>query len=140
MATTELEPRGPATPTGVRTDPQIDDVIDALRDQYESVAEEAEKRDQDRRACQVPLTVAFEEKTSEGVRRRTVEVVTHDISRGGLSFIFRSYVHLGTVVRTRFMGLANAPEIIGTVRSCIHICGGMHRVGVQFEQRVEEQC
>jgi hypothetical protein len=63
---------------------------------------------------------------------RTLEVVTHDISSGGFSFVYRQFLHAGSKVVAEFTVLPNRPRLEGVVRNCSHVGGINHRIGVQF--------
>ena len=65
-------------------------------------------------------------------KARALNVSSHDISTGGFSFIYKQFVHINTKVRVQFESLAGRPTLNGVVRSCIHVGGMHHRVGVQF--------
>jgi len=87
------------------------------------------ERQSERHAWVTGLTVLIEEKPGEP---RAIEVTTHDISTGGLSFVFRQYIHAGTMLRLHFNVLPGRPALDGVVRNCVHVGGIYHRVGVQF--------
>jgi hypothetical protein len=89
-------------------------------------------RRHERKPWAVPLTVQLEERCTEGIRTRDVEVTSHNISSGGFAFVFNQYVHEGTIVRVQFDTLPRKPRLMGVVRNCVLLNGRQHRVGVQF--------
>lgn len=91
-----------------------------------------QQREHERHSWTVSLSLTLIERSTAGARERHLDVVTHDISRGGFSFVARCYVHPGTVVSARVEALPNRPVLRGVVRNCAHIRGSDHRVGVQF--------
>ena len=93
------------------------------------------KRQHERHAWNVVLTLELREESADGVRRREVEVTTHDICAGGFAFVFRQFIREGTLVRARFDMLPNKPTLTGVVRNCLFLGGSQHRIGVQFQQR-----
>jgi hypothetical protein len=90
------------------------------------------ERRHDRHKWVTPLTVLIEKEPDHKSQQRDVEVTTHDISRGGFSFMFKQYLHPGTRIRTRFNALPGCPIVRGIVRNCIHLGATFHRIGVEF--------
>lgn len=82
----------------------------------------------------VPLTVELEEVGQYAHTRRTIQVSTVDISRGGFAFVFKQYVAPGAIVRAQFDSLPKRPRLEGLVTGCVLLGGNQHRVGVQFTQ------
>ncbi len=107
-------------------------VIQALAKQRGKTAVTAERRRQARHAWDVNLTLDIEENLSQAVSRRTINVVTTDLSTGGFAFLHRQYIHPGSVIRARFDALPRRPVLAGVVRSCIKTQGIDHRIGVEF--------
>ncbi len=62
--------------------------------------------------------------------RRTVRVTACDISRGGFGFVLDGFVHPGTRVEGEIGPARHGVRAI--VRSCTHLQGMRHRVGVEF--------
>ena len=54
-------------------------------------------------------------------------------STGGFAFIFDAAVSSGSTIRAQFDSLPGKPQIAGIVRSCVHICGTQHRIGVEYQ-------
>jgi len=77
----------------------------------------------------IDLTMWLEEPSGA---TRTLDVTTHDLSRGGFSFVYRQFLHAGTKIRARFNILPNRPTVAGLVRNCNWVGGHHHRVGVEF--------
>lgn len=78
------------------------------------------------------VPIVLEEPSSDGMRRRQALVHTLDLSAGGFAFEFDQYVHPGTIVHAAFQALKRNPQRRGVVRSCVHVSGTTHRVGVEF--------
>ncbi|MGI9014127.1 MAG: PilZ domain-containing protein [Phycisphaerales bacterium] len=89
------------------------------------------ERKHERKAWAVPLEIAVIE---SGIERR-LKVITHDVSLGGFAFVADSYIHIGVVVAACFTDLRDKPTMSGIVRSCEHLQGVKHRVGVEFAAR-----
>ncbi len=113
-------------------------IFERLRLQHE-IEEVDNRRRAQRRSWSVPLTVTLLEHVATGGSKREVDVVTHDISPGGFSFIHNGFVHVGTEVATLLTMLPDRPKVMGVVRNCIHLANSMHRVGVQFIQVARSQ-
>ena len=64
---------------------------------------------------------------------RTIRAATSNISAGGFAFIFDTLISPGATVRAQFDSLPGKPQIAGLVRSCVHICGTQHRIGVEYQ-------
>ncbi len=77
--------------------------------------------------------------TQPGGDRRRIEVVTRDLSSGGLSFVTPGYVHVGTRCEFQLITTDNAwVDVRGVVVRCRYVAGRLHEVGVRFEQSVED--
>jgi|CXWL01.1.fsa_nt_gi hypothetical protein len=105
-------------------------VIEQLRQQAVTPLKKRDQRSSERRPWVAHLTLLI---TDPLGKPRTLDVVTHDISTGGFSFIFRQFFHVNTRVRAQFETLPGKPVLDGVVRSCILVGGVHHRVGVQFD-------
>ena len=79
----------------------------------------------------VPLVVQLQDKRMGAMR--TIRAATNNVSSGGYAFIFDSFVEPGSTVRAQFETLPGKPCITGVVRSCVHLCGTQHRIGVEFK-------
>lgn len=121
----ELEAPEPATPTSV---------MEELVQRHGGTKTAKNQRSHERHKWTVPLTLELEESGQYGPTRRTIQVSTVDISRGGFAFAFRQYVFPGTIVRAQFDSLPKCPRLEGSVTGCILLGGNQHRVGVQFTQ------
>ena len=83
----------------------------------------------ERYAWIIDLTAWLEEPSGT---TRTLDATTHDLSRGGFSFVYRQFLHAGTKIRVRFNILPNRSTVAGVVRNCDWVGGHHHRVGVEF--------
>ena len=79
----------------------------------------------------VPLLVQLHDPRAGGLR--TIRVATNNVSAGGYAFIFDANVPAGATVRAQFESLPGKPCISGVVRSCVHLCGTQHRIGIEFK-------
>ena len=57
---------------------------------------------------------------------------THDISRYGVSFVWRQSIEPGTIVTVWFEALPHRPELAAEVRHCTHIGDIYHHIGTEF--------
>ena len=70
---------------------------------------------------------------------RRVEVVTRNLSGGGLSFLNNGYLHTGSRCEMQLMTSDNAwVDIQATVLRCRYVAGRVHEVGIRFDQSVDE--
>jgi hypothetical protein len=106
------------------------EILRALEEQ-QSPANQPEARKSVRHYYTVPLVVQLQD-TRMGAMR-TIRVATNNVSNGGYAFIFDAFVEPGSTVRAQFDSLPGKPCITGTVRSCVHLCGTQHRIGVEFK-------
>lgn len=87
------------------------------------------ERNSERLPWVTDLTLRVED---PGRTARDLKVATHDVSRGGFSFVYKQFLHCGTKIRTSFDGLPNRPTIQGVVQYCVDCGDGRHRIGVLF--------
>lgn len=114
-------------------DASPEEVFDQLHHRFGSSGSGvSNERKHGRHKWVTPLTVLIEKEPHHKSQKRDVEVTTHDISRGGFSFMFKQYLHPGTRIRTRFNSLPGCPIVRGIVRNCIHLGSTFHRIGVEF--------
>lgn len=79
------------------------------------------------------VPIVLEDPSPNGLRsRRAALVHTVDLSTNGFAFEFDQYVHPGTIIYAAFHVLKRNPQRRGVVRSCVHVNGIRHRVGVEF--------
>ena len=91
-------------------------------------------RENERRPWQSQQRVVINERVDGSATSREILVETVDLSRGGMSFISPSYLHVGTdVALTMNMG-GSSSTLTGRVVHCAYHAG-RHRVGVAFTQR-----
>lgn len=65
-------------------------------------------------------------------RRRDAVVDTLTLSKTGFQFVFRGFVHIGTLIRVRMPGSINKPNLRGVVIACVKLEGSLHQVDVDF--------
>lgn len=108
---------------------KTDAAFDSIRKGY--AKREGGDRQHDRSPWCASARVTLRE---PGAGVRTLTVTTCDVSRGGFAFLAEAFVHVGTEVEAV---LENRPETVlrGVVRSCAHVEGVRHRVGVQFSEK-----
>lgn len=133
-------PVEPATKDGTdaapRTDPPSDDasaeqIFEELYKRFGRGGPVPNQRQSERLPWVTDLTIRVED---PGRTARVLSVATHDVSRGGFSFVYRQFLHCGTKIRTCFNGLPNRPTIKGVVQYSVDIGHGRHRTGVVFEK------
>ncbi len=91
----------------------------------------AEHRQATRYHYCVPMTLYIDDPRARGTR--IVRAASSNISSGGFAFIFDAALSPGSTVRAQFDSLPGKPQIAGLVRSCVHICGTQHRIGVEYQ-------
>lgn len=91
----------------------------------------AEHRQATRYHYCVPMTLYIDDPRARGTR--IVRAASSNISNGGFAFIFDAALSPGSTVRAQFDSLPGKPQIAGLVRSCVHICGTQHRIGVEYQ-------
>jgi hypothetical protein len=120
----------PDAPNKLRaSDAHPSEILRALEEQQRPVAV-PDARKSVRHYYTVPLLVQLHGKRAGGLR--TIRVATNNVSSGGYAFIFDAYVEPGASVRAQFESLPGKPCVTGEVRSCVHLCGTQHRIGVEF--------
>lgn len=65
-------------------------------------------------------------------RRRSVFVDTLTLSKTGFQFVFRGFIHIGTLIRVRMPGSIDKPDLRGVVTACVKLKGLLHQVDVEF--------
>jgi len=129
-----------ATEKRLRGDSTPNEIMDSLRKRFGNPQGESEnRRGSERKAWVTHLEIHLQEVTPMGIVETCQQVMTHDISTGGLSFIAKRFVHPGSQIETCFQALPNQPRIRGIVRNCVHVGGPFHRVGVQFVASLGEE-
>ncbi len=65
-------------------------------------------------------------------------VACRNLSRGGLSVVHSSYMHVGTKCRIRMQHKTDGEQwIAGEVVQCRHVTGRVHDVGLRFSQEID---
>ena len=105
------------------------EILRAL-EELRAPTDKPESRKSIRHYFTVPLVVQLQDKRMGAMR--TIRVATNNVSSGGFAFIFDANIEPGEVVRAQFETLPGKPCITGVVRSCVHLCGTQHRIGVEF--------
>jgi len=106
-----------------------EDIIEQLHHRVGNAHRVRNERRAERHHWITDLTLVIEDPLG---KPRTIEVTTNDISAGGFSFVYHQFIHFGTKVRAHFESVPGRPNLDGVVRSCAHLGGMNHRVGVQF--------
>lgn len=109
------------------------DVVDGLFLRLGKSRAVGNQRSSERRDWAVNLSIFIERHNARDVNRRTADVVTRDISRGGFSFLYNQYLPEGALIMVVFDMLPGMPVVQGVVRSCRLLEGMKHCVGVAFE-------
>ncbi len=69
---------------------------------------------------------------------RTVQVVTRNLSSGGLSFLNNGYLHVGTRCELQLITADNAwIDVQATVLRCRYVVGRIHEVNLKFDKPVD---
>ena len=90
------------------------------------------ERAHERRQITAPAEITIQEPEGSS---RTIKAKIGDISAGGFSFNAGSFVHPGTLL-TAVLPLPTGPlTLSGIARSCRHVEGSIHRIGVEIIKR-----
>ncbi len=69
-----------------------------------------------------------------------LQVITRNISSGGMSFLHGGYIHTRSRCKIRLARRQGSELTIqGTVRSCRHVRDHIHEIGVQFDRKLDVQ-
>lgn len=112
-------------------------VLTELREKHDADGGR-ESRQRERFEWAAPLRLEIEDVASGMGRRRELDVLACDLSRGGFSFVHPSYVHPGSLVCAQFTSLPDRPRISGIVRNCVHLHARLHRIGVEFTRSARD--
>ncbi|GAB4110284.1 MAG: hypothetical protein Kow00105_19050 [Phycisphaeraceae bacterium] len=124
------------------------ELIDTLKLTNEQWAELAEKLDRvptdyrgQRRAVRIEYKklaqIAVAIKVS-GTQWTKYVVRSRDLSEGGIGFLHGAYVHEGSACRVILKDLSDKVICIdGQVKHCVHVSGTVHKVGVQFNEKID---
>lgn len=110
--------------------PDIDRVVKDLEAERGKSTEGDDRRENQRHSWQVPMTLEVAD--AGFTNAREIKITTMDLSKGGFGFSFDQYIYPGSLTRSCFETLPNKPVLCGIVRSCVHLRGSTHRVGVEF--------
>jgi CheY-like chemotaxis protein len=111
---------------------QILDLLDRAAARDPAVAQRHAARRTWRKRMKVMLT-------DPAGNTHSTEVVTRDLSRGGLSFLNNNFMHMGTRCTLQLITADNVGvEIQATVVRCRHVAGRVHEVGLRFDQRLDQ--
>lgn len=130
-------PRNAAPSDGVPWQPSPAELLHVLRRRGQGRRTGPVRR-RARYRCRVRVEVTLIEQTSVGSSSRAATVTTGDVSVDGFSFLWDGFVHPGTAVQARFGSLPDHPVLTAVVRSCTHVEGRRHRVGVEFVARTTD--
>ena len=113
---------------------QTNDILDAL-DEVQLAPGRGEQRIGTRHRWRLKVEVHL---TQPGGNKSVCQVVTRNLSAGGMSFLHGGYLHTGTTVTARLITIDNARvSILGTVVRCRHVRGRVHEVGVAFAEPLD---
>ena len=107
-----------------------DEIAEALFDRQNRKARVGNERRHPRRRWNDQITIWIRKDRWDIPRE--IRVKSHDVSRGGFSFLYPQFLHADTLVSTRFDALPDQPIVSGIVKSCVYNGDGQHRVGVEF--------
>ena len=111
---------------------QILDDLDATRGRHPDAA----KRRSSRRSWRKPLKVWITQPSGD---HRKIEVVTRNLSSGGLSFLYNGYLHVGTSCELQLITDDNAwVDIQGIIVRCRFVAGRVHEASVRFARSVDD--
>jgi len=106
-------------------------ILEQLREDF-SLPESGDGRKHERRSWCVVMTVEVDRQSHNGTFRKSAQITTHDISRGGFSFIYHETIPENSKITGQLDMLPNKPVIHGVIRSCFHLIGNQYKIGVQF--------
>lgn len=112
--------------------------IEALLDRLDRMVPK-EQRDDRRRHARFPYRIGptVLRVTQNGFVTESLWV-PRNLSVAGLSALYRGFLHQGVHIETVLKLVEGAPiALAGHVRSCRHVHGMLHEVGVQFEERID---
>ena len=105
-------------------------------DEAEGRHTNAGERRAKRRTWRKPMKIVV---THPGGGQRTVEVVTRNLSRGGLSFLNNGFLHLGTPCELQLVTANNAwVDVQATVVRCRYVAGRVHEISLRFDEPVDD--
>jgi len=110
-------------------EPTADQLEERLFRRAEEPHDVPDERSSERHAWVTDLTITISDTSKIP---RSLIVTSREISRGGFSFMFRQFIAPGTRVGVRINKLPARGVLHGVVRSCVHVGGIHHRIGVQF--------
>ena len=121
-----------AMPANRSPDAQPEAILRAIENLMRTRNAGADSRAAVRHHYCVPMTLHIDDPRSRSTR--LIRAASSNISGGGFAFIFDAALTPGSTIRAQFDSLPGKPQIAGVVRSCVHICGTQHRVGVEYQQ------
>lgn len=112
-----------------------DRVLDSL-DEAAGRDPGAAKRQAPRRVWRKPLKVLV---THPGGGQHTVEVVSRNLSTGGLSFLHNGFLHTGTQCGVQLVtAIGDRVYVRATVVRCRYVAGKLHEVSLRFDTPVDD--
>ena len=119
----------------VKQQAEAEQVLDSL-DDAAGRHPAAAQRQVARRTWRKRMKITF---TQPGGDQRLDEVVTRNLSGGGMSFLTSGFFHIGTRCGMQLITADNAwVEMQATVVRCRYVAGHMHEVSVRFDEPVNE--
>ena len=110
------------------------DVYRRLEKRYKTQGNGQDKRRFPRKTWSVSLGILLDEHDGE----REIKAVTHDISKGGLSFVHQQFLYPGCKLWVSIESLPDRPVLMGIIMSCTHVSGMLHRIGIKFVAREKD--
>ena len=111
-------------------------LIDALNKEAETAEQQKNNRTHERMSFQaMAIHVTFSH--PGGVNAKCL-VTARNLSVGGLGFLHGGFVHTDTPVSLQLPTIFGDTRVVnGTVRSCRHVSGKVHEIGVKFTKDID---
>ncbi len=131
----EQKQKTPTRTAGVRVDEaRLNELLDKL-DKGRQGDVSLERRANARYAFRRLVDVAMPQPDGSVI---TMKSPTRDISRSGISILHHGYLHVGTSCSIHLKSAQNNRQVVrGRVVNCDYLDGGVHVVGVEFEQLID---
>lgn len=114
--------------------PQIQRILDQVDEQEQNIPAKNRRAHTRHTYRHAPISVRV---TQPGGGVFELDVAGRELSAGGMSFLYRGFLHAGTGVRVNLHRRTGGQESVDTsVVWCRHIVGPHHLVGVKFRQKV----
>ncbi len=117
----------------VQIEPLIDELIGLMGD----TVHENNRRKHERIPWITTSAVWIEQGINTNRFAQHQGITTHDLSKGGFSFLHHQHLHAGAKIKLRLDLLPKSPVLLGIVRNCERLDGLHHRVSVMFTNIAE---